>query len=94
MPIDPLELIYAAIDEVNAQIEDQPPIRKSPDTVLFGDSGLDSLTLVNVISTLEQEIQGRTGKTIVVIDEEIFSQAEGPLRTVGTLCDHLRGLLN
>ena len=93
MAIDALQLVYLAIDEVNAQMEDHPPIPKSPDTVLLGNSGMDSLTLVNLISTIEQDIQTQTGKMVTVIDEQVFTQAEGPLRTVGTLASYLQGLL-
>lgn len=94
MALDPIALIYSAIDEVNAQFDDQPPIPKSPDTVLLGESGVDSLTLVNLTVAIEQQVQSKTGRSIVIIDESTFALAESPFETVGALAKYLKGLLN
>jgi D-alanine--poly(phosphoribitol) ligase subunit 2 len=90
---DTLELVYAAIDEVNSQTVDGA-IEKSPDTSLLGgDQGMDSLTFVNLIVALEEQIHSRTGKSVVLVDENSMSLQEHPFRTVASLADYVGRLL-
>lgn len=91
---DSLELVYAAIDELNAQSVDAVPLEKSPDTSLLGgDQGMDSLTFVNLIVALEEQIQARTGQAVVLVDENSMSLQEQPFRTVATLAKYVESLL-
>ena len=91
---DSLELVYAAIDELNAQSVDAVPLEKSPDTSLLGgDEGMDSLTFVNLIVALEEQIQARTGQSVVLVDENSMSLQEQPFRTVATLAKYVDSLL-
>jgi acyl carrier protein len=91
---DSLGLVYAAIDELNAQSVDAVPLEKSPDTSLLGgDEGMDSLTFVNLIVALEEQIQARTGQAVVLVDENSMSLQEQPFRTVATLAKYVESLL-
>jgi acyl carrier protein len=89
-----LSLIYTAVDQVNAQILDGAKIEKSPNTRLLDvDSGIDSLSLVNLVVALEQLIYDKTGKSITIADEKILSSPNNPFRTLGSLAAHLETLL-
>lgn len=64
-----IELIYAAIDEVNSAREPDNALEKSPETLLIGGStSLDSIGLVNLIVSLEEGIERNFHKTITLID--------------------------
>jgi acyl carrier protein len=85
-----LSYVYEAIDIVNEQIQDGTKIEKSPDTVLFGDdSALDSLTFVNLVVAIEDLVVAKTGISFTLVDEETFSAADAPFRTVSSLADLL-----
>lgn len=87
-------IVLGAIDEVNAHLPKDRHIQKSMDTVLYGREGeLDSLSLMNFIVATEQLIEKEFDATINLIDESTLVMEDSPLRTAGTLSDHIRGLL-
>lgn len=89
-----LDLIYTAVDQVNSQISNGPKIVKDPNTsLLAASSGVDSLTLVNLVVALEQVVFDKYGKTIVIADETVLSSPNNPFRTLRTFADHLDTLL-
>lgn len=93
------DLVFAAIDSVNQQVEDggggMQPVPKSRDVVLMGDgSALDSLTLVNLIVAVEDQIAEKTGKMVTLVDEDIFSAENYPLNTVGSLIELVNSKLS
>ncbi len=91
---DILGLVYSAIDDVNAQSADGTTIEKKPETrLLGGSSGLDSLTFVNLIVALEEQIQNRLGQSVVLVDEGSMALQEHPFRTVGSLADYVEKIL-
>lgn len=88
-----LNLIYAAIDEVNPALPPDRQIDKSPETQLFGrDSRLDSLGLVNLVVATEARLMD-SGAAVSLADERAMSQKQSPFRTVGTLCDYIAAVL-
>lgn len=87
------EIIFKSIDEINLQNDLQ--IAKEASTKLFGrDSDLDSLGLVNLITTIEEKIEEKTGNYIPIADERAFSQESSPFKTVETLASYIEKLLN
>ena len=89
-----IKLIFDVIDEVNEQFPKGRQLKKSVDTVLFGNSGeLDSLGLVNFIIATEQKIEEELDVTISLTDERAMSQKNSPFKTVGTLADYITLLL-
>jgi D-alanine--poly(phosphoribitol) ligase subunit 2 len=91
---DILGLVYAAIDEVNAQSVDGKLIEKTPDAHLLGGARrVDSLTFVNLIVALEEQIQTSTGKSVVLVDEDSMATQEQPFRTVGTLAQYVQRVI-
>ena len=90
MSINGLEVVCAAIDDVNAQDETSTPISKDENTALFGaNSGVDSLKLVNLFVAIEQEIEDATGKVVVVVNEEALADESHPFQNVGSLANYV-----
>jgi acyl carrier protein len=91
---DILRLVYAAIDEVDALTVNGVPLQKSPATPLLGgDQGMDSLTFVNLVVALEEQIQTHLGKAVVLVDENSMSLQQQPFQTVGTLAEYVESLV-
>lgn len=89
-----LDIIYHAIDELNAQSDGQVAIAKSPGTnLLEGDNGIDSLAMVNLVVAVEQEIESRTGQSVTIIDETVLAAGTHPFRSISTMADHIEALL-
>ena len=89
-----VQAIFDAIDEINEQFPEDKQLKKSIDTVLFGESGkLDSLGLVNLIVTTEQQLEEIFDVTLTLADEKAMSQKNSPFRTVGTLSEYISKLL-
>jgi hypothetical protein len=81
-----LQLIYAAVDEINGQLPANARLAKSPDTVLLGDASmLDSLAFINLLVAIEDRV-GRTGGAPVgLLDQVSKGDAATPLRTLGSM---------
>ena len=91
---DILKLIYAAIDDVGAMTVEGAQVEKHPDTALLGgDNGLDSLTFVNLIVALEEQIQANLGESVVLVDENSLSLQDQPFRSVATLAKYVESLV-
>ncbi|MFD2670598.1 hypothetical protein [Marinicrinis sediminis] len=88
------ELVYAAIEELNAQWPDEKKLACTRDTVLFGgNEGLDSLELVHLIVTVEMKVEEETQQTITLADEKAMSLRNSPFRSIGTLIDYIADTL-
>jgi acyl carrier protein len=89
-----VKAIFSAIDEVNQQLPREQRLEKSTHTVLLDESGkLDSLGLVNLIVSTEQNIEEEFGIAISLVDEEALSQENGPFRNVSTLLCYIARIL-
>ncbi len=89
-----LTIIHAAIDELNAQSDDGETIAKDPATRLFGtDGGIDSLALVNLVVALENHIEETTGKTVILVHEDVMAMENNPFNTIATLAEYLDGII-
>ena len=87
-------LIINAIKEINEQLPQDQQLAKSSKTVLFGKDGkLDSLGLVNLLVTIEQNIEDGFDVSITIADERAMSQKHSPFRTVGALVDYIEMIL-
>jgi hypothetical protein len=94
MSTQSLDIVYRAIDKLNAQSNSGDAIVKAPITKIYdGDNGIDSLDFVNLIVAVEEEICGQTGKPIILIDEKVMNAAVNPFETVKALADYLDTLV-
>ena len=83
-------IVFKAIDQMNQKLEEDEKIGKSLDTVLMGESGvLDSLALIDFITTTETLIENELGKVLALADDnEIFS-TESPFSSVDSLINYI-----
>jgi D-alanine--poly(phosphoribitol) ligase subunit 2 len=92
---DILALVYSAIDEVDPMAADGSPVEKKSESRLLGsDKGVDSLTFVNLVVAIEEQIHKKFGKSVVLVDEDNISLQEHPFRTVGTMADYVEKVLS
>jgi D-alanine--poly(phosphoribitol) ligase subunit 2 len=90
-----LRLVYLAIDDVEARSVDGVPVEKTPDAPLLGASkGIDSLTFVNLVVAIEEQIHKAMGKSVVLIEEDNIALQEHPFRTVGTLANYVERVID
>jgi len=89
-----LQFIYKAIDEVNEQLPRKQRLKKSRDTVLYGESSkLDSLGLVMLIVATEQRIEDDFGLTLTLASEKALSMKNSPFKTVESLAEFILTLV-
>ena len=90
-----IKIIFSVINDMNKESEDKIEIKSETDTQLYGDGGhLDSIGLINLIVTLEQEIEDEFDTSVTLADERALSQKQSPFQTVNSLANYIEGLLN
>lgn len=83
-------IIFKTIDEHNSINNEELKLSKSLETELLGkNSNLDSLGLINLLVSVENEIQKKIDSNISVIDEELFLEEDGPYQKVATLLEYI-----
>lgn len=88
------EVFYAVIKERNEASPADEQVALSTDAVLFGKGGsLDSLGLVSLILSLEEEISDAFDVSLTLASERAMSAKHSPFRTVGALIDFTTELL-
>jgi len=89
------QIIFIAIDEINQSQPEDLKLKKSKDTVLFGEGTvLDSLGLVNLIVAVEQKISDEFDVSLTIANDQALSQVNSPFKTVRTLSDYILTLLD
>lgn len=84
------EIIYLAVDDVNATLPLERKIIKSPDTRLLGkDVLLDSIQLVSFVMSIEEVILDLIGKDITLLTEEAMAREPSPLASLNNLNDYV-----
>ena len=87
-------VIYRAIDEVNLQLPASDRLEKTRNTVLFGrEGGVDSLTLVNLILTVEGLVEKDFGRAVPLSIAEMLFEPDSPFSSVGALGEYIVLLL-
>jgi len=87
--------VFEAIDEMNTQLPKGIVIEKSLDAPLYGKTGkLESLDFVAFIVEVESKIQSEFGIDFVLTDENLLSKESSPFVTVGSLIEHLEGVID
>ena len=86
--------IYRAVDWINGELPLDRKLIKVPETRLLGsESALDSMHLVNLIITVEQEVENRFGVTVTLADERALSMKASPFRSIQSLADYIGTLI-
>lgn len=88
-----IEIIFKSIEEINQQNDTH--LAKDANAILFGrESDLDSLGLVNLIVSIEENVNSEYNVSVSIDDEKAMSQKHSPFRSVDTLADYIMELLN
>ena len=83
-----------AIDKINRSRQIDRKLGKSLESVLLGPGGnLDSLALVSLIIGVEEKIEEEFEITVTITDDLVMSGELSPFRTVGSLVEHIAGLI-
>ncbi len=90
---DTLALVYSAIDELEPRSADGALVEKNPEARLLGGNGVDSLTFVNLVVAIEEQIHKKVGKSVVLVDEDNMALQDHPFRNVGTLASYIDKVL-
>lgn len=86
--------IYNSIKEIIESMDVKISLEKGIETPLFGNTGkLDSLGLINLIVSVEQNIEDEFDFTLSLANDRALSQKHSPFRTVGSLADYIEMLL-
>ena len=88
-----MRVIFRAIDDVNQQLPGERRLEKSPETMLLGSEGLDSLGLVSFIVATEQRLEEEFGSPVSLFNEDELSPEGNAFRTIGTLTEYVVTLL-
>jgi acyl carrier protein len=92
-------LVLMRLREITSEISKQKQIEMpailDESTRLIGKKAvLDSLGLVNLIISVEQEINDTNGVPITIADERAMSMEKSPFKSVGTLVDYICFLID
>ena len=88
------EIIFKSIKELNENLDEDQQLELSTDTVLLGkDSNIDSITLVNLIVTIEESLEDNLNLSVTLADEKAWSQKNSPFLTIQTLLDYIALLI-
>ena len=88
------EIIFKSIKELNENLDEDQQLQLSTDTVLLGkDSNIDSITLVNLIVTIEESLEDNLNLSVTLADEKAWSQKNSPFLTIQTLLDYIALLI-
>ncbi|MHC4470412.1 MAG: hypothetical protein ACYTDY_03560 [Planctomycetota bacterium] len=89
-----LSAVYRAVDEVNVMLPPDSRIEKLADTPLLdAASGVDSLTLVNLVVETETVIEEEFGLHVVLADEKAMTIEPSPFATIGSFARYVESLL-
>jgi len=85
-----LELVVATVAREAEDLGYESLRRPVAETALFGGSeGIDSLSLVRLVSAVERAAEREFGRRVVLADEKAMSMRNSPFRTVRTLAELL-----
>ncbi|MBQ7199604.1 MAG: acyl carrier protein [Selenomonadaceae bacterium] len=88
------EIILNQIEQYNENLDEKVDLSEGEDTILFGQGGvLDSVDFVTLIIDIEQAVNDEYGENIVISNSRAMSRKNSPFRTVGTLADYIKELL-
>lgn len=88
------EVVFRAVDAMNAELPDDGQVSRNPDAVLYGEEGvLDSLGLVDLAMHLQEGIIDQFDVALMVANDDALASAESPFRTIETLTVYIGELL-
>jgi len=93
MPIDRqlvLTEVLNALHGLGEELKNESLVKSNESTALIGSkSGVDSITLVNVIVDVEEHLSSTLNLDFVLADERAMSRRHSPFRNVRALVDYI-----
>ncbi len=85
------EIVSEGIDHVNKSLVNSEALNAlDPSATLYGSGGaLDSLSLVALVTELEERVSEVLGVTIVLADEKMVSLRNSPFRSIDALVEYI-----
>ena len=81
-------IVEAAIRELNEELGYDSLDSVTAETPLFGATeGLDSISLVQLVTAIEAKVEVELAQPVVLMDEESLSASDNPFRTAGSLAE-------
>ena len=80
------------VQEVGYDLDNQALIEANKDTLLFGEN-LDSMGIVFLVTDLESKISEKLNIDITLADERAMSQKTSPFRSIKTLSEYSKVLI-
>ena len=82
------EIIESAIELLNEELDYESLEDVGEETPIFGGhDGIDSLSLIVLITDIEKRIKKELGVKIILADESAMARSESPYSNVGNLLD-------
>lgn len=89
-----IDVVSRTIKEVNGDLDYEHLMSPTLETELYGgDGGLDSLSLVMLVSAIESAISEEFGRDVVLASEKAMSMRHSPYRSVGSFVDFVEAEL-
>lgn len=83
-----LSIIKEAVSDINEELDYESLQNPNENTTIFGgDDGIDSLSLVMLVTEIESSIFDELNLSISLADEKAMSMRNSPYRSVGALLD-------
>ena len=89
-----LKAVFAAVDEINQQLQKGQRVDKCIKSVLYGGSkGFDSQQLISFIVDVEQKMEEEFNIEINLTDGDILEKHNSPFENIGSLVDYISDIL-
>lgn len=86
--------VLQAVKELNEQLPSEQQIEESGKAKLFGrEAPLDSIGLVNLIVTVEEQISDELDVELTLANEKAMSRRTSPFQSVETLIEFIEELI-
>jgi len=88
-------IVGAALKDLNEELDYDSLREIDGSTPIFGGvEGIDSLSLVALVASLEHQISKTFEKQVVIADEKVMSERNSPFKTVDTLVEFISAKLS
>jgi acyl carrier protein len=85
-----MEIVRAALTDLNRELQYESLENVNEDTVVFGDvEGIDSLSLVGLLTDLERRVKDSLGGRVTLTDERAFTADPSPFASAGELARYI-----
>ncbi len=89
-----LSIVLNKLREIGTEKKEKVLINCNDNTPIYGSKGLiDSITLVMLVSDIEEDVEDRYDKIITLADEKAMSQKNSPFRSPNSLTDYILKLI-